>query len=305
MMKGNTSPMAPPVVSVIITTYNRATLLSRAVESVLNQAHKDFELIVVDDASTDNTRTVVNHFDDERLKYVRHDKNRHLSAARNTGIKRADGRYVAFLDDDDEWRPQKLEKQVSLLESAPDRVGLVYCWMEYWDGDTIIKRYKPNLSGDIFAETLAGQPIGSGSTLLVRRTALDDIGGFDNSLRRGIDGDFIRRLCRSYEVDFVPETLVKYHVGHGADRITAIDVESTKDAIEANEAKLQKFATEFEKNPSAKGAVYARLGLRHCLLGNYRTGASYHLRAIRQAPLNPAVYNHQGVTLQRLLTKQR
>jgi GT2 family glycosyltransferase len=173
--------------------------------------------------------------------------------------------------------------------------------MDYCDGDTVVEKYQPSLSGDIFAEALSGQPIGSGSTLVVRPAVFNDIGGFDESLRRGIDGDFIRRVCRSYDVDFVPGALVKYHIGHEADRITSIDPESTEDAIQANEAKLRKFATEFEKYPSAKGAVYARLGLRHCLLGDYRTGVSYHLKAIRQAPLNPAVYKRQAVTIYRLL----
>lgn len=297
--------MAPPLVSVIITTYNRANLVSRAIKSVLGQTYENLELVVVDDASTDDTHSVVNRFEDERLTYVRHDENRHLSAARNTGIEHADGDYVAFLDDDDEWRPQKLEKQISLFESVSDRVGLVYSWMDYCDGDTVVEKYQPSLSGDIFAEALSGQPIGSGSTLVVRSMVLKDIGGFDESLRRGIDGDFIRRVCRSYDVDFVPEALVKYHVGHEADRITTIDPESTKDAIRANELKLRKFAAEFEDYPSAKGAVYARLGLRHCLLGGYRTGVSYHLKAVRQAPLNPAVYKHQAVTLYRLLTTKR
>lgn len=293
--------MRSPLVSVIITTYNRANLVPRAIKSVLGQTYDDLEVIVVDDASADDTGSVINNFEDERLAYVRHDENRHLSAARNTGINRADGDYVAFLDDDDEWRPRKLEKQVSLLESASNRVGLVYCWMDYCDDDTVVEKYQPSLSGDIFAEALSGQPIGSGSTLVVRPAVFNDIGGFDESLRRGIDGDFIRRVCRSYDVDFVPEALVKYHIGHEADRITSIDPESTEDAIQANEAKLRKFATEFERYPSAKGAVYARLGLRHCLLGDYRTGISYHLKAIRQAPLNPAVYKHQAVTLYRLL----
>ena len=101
-----------PVVSVIIPTYNRAHLIGRAIRSVLDQTYQDWELIVVDDASTDDIPGIVKGFTDGRVKYIRHDENKGAAAARNTGIQAARGAYIAFLDSDDEWLPEKLERQV-------------------------------------------------------------------------------------------------------------------------------------------------------------------------------------------------
>ena len=105
-------PPTTPTVSVVIPTYNRADLLPRAIRSVLSQTYWNCELIIVDDCSTDNTREVVSTWTDSRIRYIRHPENRHQSGAINTGIEHARGQYVAFLDDDDEWMPTKLEKQV-------------------------------------------------------------------------------------------------------------------------------------------------------------------------------------------------
>ena len=97
--------MKNPTVSVIIPTYNRAHLVGRAIKSVLNQTYRDFEIIVVDDGSTDNTKDIIKEFQkkDKRIKYIPYEKNKGGSAARNTGIKAAKGEYIAFLDSDDEW----------------------------------------------------------------------------------------------------------------------------------------------------------------------------------------------------------
>ena len=96
-----------PTLTTIIPTYNRAALVKRAIQSVLNQTFQDFEIIVVDDSSVDNTEEVVKGFRDDRIRYIRHPNNKGLPAGRNTGIKVASGEYIAFLDDDDEWKKRK------------------------------------------------------------------------------------------------------------------------------------------------------------------------------------------------------
>ena len=113
-------------VSVIVPTHNRADYLSAAIESVLEQTFQDFELLVVDDASTDTTAALVSSFSDSRIKFIRLDMNRGGSAARNQGILSSRCDYIAFLDDDDAWTPEKLELQVELLDRAPAEVGAVY-----------------------------------------------------------------------------------------------------------------------------------------------------------------------------------
>ncbi|MGI0015089.1 MAG: glycosyltransferase family 2 protein, partial [Nitrososphaera sp.] len=121
-------------ISVLIPTYNRPEFLRLAIVSVLNQTFQDFEIIVVDDASwTPGTQSVTEGFADKRIKYVRHPVNRGLSAARNSGIRAAVGRYIALLDDDDEWLEEKLARQFSVIESSPLRVGVVYTGCFYID----------------------------------------------------------------------------------------------------------------------------------------------------------------------------
>ena len=119
----------PSTISVIVPTYNRGHLLERALRSVLTQTHQQLELIIVDDGSVDNTADVVSTYDaDSRVRYIRHQDNLGSSVARNTGIRHAQGEYIAFLDSDDEWLPTKLEKQMLLFQygSLP-RLGAVNC----------------------------------------------------------------------------------------------------------------------------------------------------------------------------------
>ena len=113
-------------VSIVIPTHNRAHLIRRAIGSVLNQIYQDFEIIIVDDASTDNTREVVESLNDQRIRYIRHENKRGAAAARNTGITSASGKYIAFQDSDDKWLPEKLGRQVEILESSPSEVGVVH-----------------------------------------------------------------------------------------------------------------------------------------------------------------------------------
>ena len=119
-----------PRVSVILPTYNRAQLIAQAIQSVLDQTYQDFELIIVDDGSKDETEEVVNSFDDERIRYARHEENKGANAARNTGIAMARGEYIAFQDSDDKWLPEKLERQMRIFLITSTDIGVVYtgCW---------------------------------------------------------------------------------------------------------------------------------------------------------------------------------
>ena len=143
-----------PKVSVVIPTRNRAAFLQAAIQSVLNQTFQDFEIIVVDDASADQTAQVIQSFTDPRINYIRHETNKGQGVTRNDGINQASGEYVALLDDDDEWLPEKLEKQVRLLDSSPSKVGLVYTGFCKVDGSSkrVINRVIPEKRGQVFEE---------------------------------------------------------------------------------------------------------------------------------------------------------
>jgi glycosyltransferase involved in cell wall biosynthesis len=281
----------PPAVTVIIPTYNRSSILSRAIDSVLNQTFADFELIVVDDASTDDTEAVVRGYDDKRVRYICHEINSgNGGIARNTAIERSDSEYVAFLDDDDVWLPEKLERQVDALEQCDDRVGLIYCWMDYYDGDELVERSHPTRRGDIFREMLDKNAITAASTIIVRRRVLKDVGNFDGDVPRGIDSDFIRRVARDYHVDYVPEVLVEYNIGHGYDRDSEWDESGLRAAIESTKIKHQKFTEAFERNPQMYASTLAYIGACYGMLGEVSISARYFWRAFKITPLSTKVY---------------
>lgn len=286
------------MISVVIPTRNRAGLVCRAVRSVLSQSHRNLECIVVDDASDDGTAAKIEALGDPRLKVVVHDSPRHASAARNTGIAVASGTYIAFLDDDDEWLPTKLARQLDLLRSLPEPVGMVYCWVEYLDNVSgRVTRYAPTLTGNVFPEVFDRQRIGPCSSLMVRRDVLEVVGGFDDQLPRGNDGDFIRRVCRQYEVDYVPEILVRMHTGHGYERITRSDEEGLSNAVQSELIKLRKFSAEAAAYPKRTARILAKAASASIRLGRVREGWALYRRALVLAPWSLTVYRQVGLGL--------
>lgn len=279
------------LVSVILPTYNRAELLKRAIRSVLEQKYTDLECIIIDDASTDNTIHIMELFDDSRLIYLHHKNNLGTSAARNTGIAFAKGDLIAFLDDDDEWLPSKLEKQVPFIKSLPLEVGMIYCWINYYDDiGTLIKEHHPTYRGYIFPLVLDRQRIGGCPTLIVRREILKKVGGFDINLIRGNDGDFIRRVCLNYEVDFISEVLVKAHFNHGYKRISESDDLSIRSAIRGEIIKLIKFKNELSMYPNQTAHIYAKIAYNYNLLGDYKNCITFYRKAIKTSPISSNVY---------------
>ncbi|MDC0834855.1 glycosyltransferase [Geitlerinema sp. CS-897] len=203
--------MSRPTVSIIVPSYNRAYIIDRAIDSVLAQTVADWELIVVDDGSKDNTQQVVEQFGDSRIRYLRHDPNRGVCAARNTGIEAASGTYVAFLDSDDRWRPEKLEKQLRVFANSPPKVGIVYTWLGFTDAQGNLKRVRnPRDRGNLRENLLFSNLIGTPSTVMVKRDCLDRGVWFDRQLRCGEDWDFYLQLAQVCDFEVVPEVLVDY-----------------------------------------------------------------------------------------------
>lgn len=206
--------MTTPQVSVIIPTCNRPGLLPTAIRSVLGQSFSDFEVVIVDDASDDSIDGVVNAFQDERVRWIRHEHRRGGAAARNTGIGNTDGEFVAFLDDDDEWYPEKLARQVSVLLSSHRDIGAVYTGYDVVDRDTgkVLSRMLPAHRGDVFPGLLQGNCVGPTSTMLLRRKCLENVGMFDETLPSFQEYDLWIRLSRVYRFDYVSERLFNYYV---------------------------------------------------------------------------------------------
>lgn len=205
-------PSDTPTVSVIVPTYNRAGLIGRALKSVLSQGYSDFEVIVVDDASTDNTAEVVRAIGDPRIRYVLEAKNGGPNAARNRGMQQARGRYFAFLDSDDEWLPRKLEKQMERFKQLPDSVGAVYTGIETISDDGSVHHFLPRLRGNIHAKLLARNELhGASQSIVIRSDVARKAGDFDVSYPAIGDYDYWLRIAALCEIDAVPEILARYH----------------------------------------------------------------------------------------------
>lgn len=183
-MQGCLTPTSPQV-SVVIPAYNRAGTLERAITSVLSQTFPDLECIVVDDGSTDQTVALVEGVQDPRLRLLRLPVNKGGSHARNVGIQAARGELLAFLDSDDEWLPQMLERLVVRLRECEDaRTTVAYCRCEVRDALTMRMWRQPRVvyGGDVFRYLLGGWQPPTLSVFLMKRTSMLTVGGFDESL---------------------------------------------------------------------------------------------------------------------------
>jgi glycosyltransferase involved in cell wall biosynthesis len=197
-------------VSVIIPAYNAMTYLPKTVESVFKQTFTDFEVIIVNDGSSDGIEQWVNTITDRRVKLISQ-KNQGAAAARNTGIAHAKGAYIAFVDSDDLWEASKLEKQVYCLDNNPN-VGLVYVWVASIDakGNHLGKIYSNDSCGYVWEKMVQGNIVWSGSASMVRRDCFEKLGVFDQNLRFAEDWEMWIRISRNYSFAVIKEPLVYY-----------------------------------------------------------------------------------------------
>lgn len=200
-----------PKVSVVIPAYNAMSYLPDTMASLLNQTYRDFEIIVVNDGSSDDTQQWVSHLKDPRIRLISQ-TNQGLSGARNTGINHAQGEYIAFLDADDLWEPTKLAKQVEVLDQYPE-VGVVYTWVTYIDeqGQSTGRVFQNQAEGEVWEQLIEHNIVECGSVAMVRRCCFATVGLFDRNLRSFVeDWDMWLRIARHYPFKVVKEHLVYY-----------------------------------------------------------------------------------------------
>ncbi len=203
-----------PKVSVVIPTYNRANYILEAIESVRQQTYQDYEIVVVDDGSRDNTREVLSDLIKKNAVHYIYQQNQGESSARNRGISQSNGEYIAFLDSDDLFLPTKLEKQAGYLDSD-ENVAFVHSWYSKFNnqGKDLGRRNTSSYSGWVYPGILLSwQVLISPSCVLVRSQVLKEVGGFDVDQYWGADLDLWCRITKHYPIALIPEVLTKVRV---------------------------------------------------------------------------------------------
>lgn len=201
-------------VSIILPTYNRAHSIRRSIESILRQTYPHWELLVIDDGSTDHTEEIVAEIaaSDSRVRYYRQPQNRGVAAARNEGIRQAQYEYIAFQDSDDVWEEDKLEKQMRVFDDRP-QVGMVYCAFEGEKQDGTIIRIPDNsmgienLQGNMYRLLLQRNVIDA-PTVVIRKECLDKVGGFDETLTCLEDWELFLRIAKEFEIGYAADALL-------------------------------------------------------------------------------------------------
>ena len=205
-----------PLVSIIVPVYNGASTIRETLDSVLQQSVEAFELIVIDDGSTDNTLEVVASFNDPRLSVFTY-PNAGVATTRNRGVTHASAEYISFIDADDLWTPDKLARQLDAFERSPN-AAVAYSWTDYIDqtGQFIAHDQQVTFSGNVYGELLCRDFLESASNVTIRRQAFLDVGGFDSSLSGAADWDFFLRLAKCYDFVAVPYLGVLYRISNSS-----------------------------------------------------------------------------------------
>lgn len=283
-----------PLVSAVITTYNYGHFLAQAIESVLGQTYKNIELIIVNDGSTDNTDEVVRiYLSDSRVSYLKQ-ANLGQSRAKNAGIEKARGDYVAFLDGDDQWLPEKLALQLPLFGKDPS-IGVVYSRMRCINEDGSPR--KANLlkpcSGWVTDKLIIDNFVPFSSSV-VKRECFDKCAAMDEGLIASVDWDLWLRLSRGYKFDYVNRPLVCYRVGHRGQMSGNQELR-----IAQSDLIMNRFISSNPGAVSGKALKKARCYTYRNRARFYRSkdkqkALGFYVRSLREDPFQPALCLEMG-----------
>jgi glycosyltransferase involved in cell wall biosynthesis len=279
-----------PYVSIIVPTFDRPEFLQAAIRSVLNQTFSNLEAVVVDDGSVTDLVPLLDAFNDGRIRYVRHESNRGEAAARNTGILNALGDYLAFLDDDDEWRPDKLQLQLQLdlFARSPREVGCVYggyVAVRAADGQELFRRF-PSKRGNLSPALMRDNVMGPTSTVMLTRECIDRVGLCDENIGYGVDYDLWIRVAQKYQFDFVSDTVVRYSI-HGG-QLTGDPAR----VVKGHENLTQKYGSAIKPDRRLVASKYFELAMQRCLEGDEANARRAFSKAIRLDPWSARQYVH-------------
>ncbi|MFC2158909.1 glycosyltransferase family 2 protein [Acidobacteriota bacterium] len=289
-----------PIVSVVMPTYNHARYLSESIPSVMNQSFAEWELIIIDNFSEDDTETIVREFErqDPRIRYFQYSNKGIIAASRNYGIKQAQGDFVAFLDSDDIWLPAKLTDQMSVFETK-EKTGLVYSKAVGFkdDGKLLHEMPKKVISGKVFFRLLKDNFIGC-STVIMRKSIFDEIGHFDVSpeLVSVEDYELWMRCARDHSIFGVDKVLVKYRI-HSQAVSSSREVEAGLRPLHALENVFKKLHVDPKIQKSVKSRWYTSLARKALYEDRFDDFKELSERALRLKYSGVALLQRGAVSL--------
>ena len=282
-----------PAITVIIPTYNRADLLTRAIQSVVEQTFENWELVIADDCSSDRTAHIVAAIADRRICYVRRDQNGGNAAARNTGLSAARAPLVSFLDSDDEYLPNFLTEAVRAMECASPVVGFAWTGIErvFYTADgeqsTAEEIWDPPQADSVYLLFLRELRIGTNHGLTVRRECFDMVGVFDERIRALVDKEFLIRLGSRFKFQVIPKVLVRHHEHPGARVSDDIFHKALADSIV-----VEKHHEALRQDRALWLLWHYRTGLRYYQCGDKRSGRRYILTGLSRWPFAVTPWAH-------------
>lgn len=286
-----------PLVTAVVTTYNRPQLVQCAIKSVLAQTYGSMEIIVAEDGSDSGLESWLDEKGFGHVRYIRHEENRGLAAARNTGLRYAQGKYVAYLDDDDEWLPQKTAKQVELAEKEAEFYAVIYCGALVVSSEgNVAGENMPRLRGDIREAIHEKGLFTIPSSCLFRREALERIGGYDENLASHIDHDIWLQLAQAgHAAEYVRDCLVRVHKHQRYQMTTDVEarVQATREFCDKWRSELTGWWGECAAQNYCSGfraRVMGMLGWSLVESGQRMQSAKCFLSAIRYHPAQRRYY---------------
>lgn len=279
-----------PLISVIIPTYNRGHLIGRAIQSVLEQSFQNFEIIVVDDCSEDNTEKIVKTFQDldSRIRFTQHERNKGEAAARNTGIKMSRSPYITFQDSDDESLQDRLQKELEQFRKHSGLLGIVYSDMWRVNANLISYCKSPHIipeNGIIYRTALDYGVFAIGiGTAMIKKEVFVDVGLFDETFPAFPDFEFFIRASKQYYFCHIPEPLIKYHAT--LDSISS----DMSNLITAKKMILEKYYDDIYLENKLFANHLFSIGNSLCRNGDVKEGRKFITRAIEKNPLDIRFY---------------
>lgn len=273
--------MIQPFISVIIPTYKRESLLRRAIDSVLSQTFDEFEILVIDGGLSENTKELVESYGDKRLRYIPQ-RNNGIANARNLGVLKAKGRFIAFLDDDDRWKENKLELQLELFRELPESYGLIYTAFTYYhlEKKKVLGIKRPRAIGNVYRYLLKDNIMGT-STVIVKRECFKRVGLFRESFPTCEDWDMWLRMSKVCLFGALNDPLVDYSI-HSGQFSFARYLEGRKRMIKEHGDILH--------DPKILSYHLLQIGILK-LFGRDKSGVKYVLKAFK---LNPTMRGNIG-----------